>query len=159
MLMAGEELEFCARLSERGWKILRIDAEMSLHDANMLSLTQWWFRSVRAGCALMQLSTLPTNPIRARFTGELLRSVFWAFLLPLAIIIGVLSFGWGALVGVLFYLAQIIRIQRGVRPRGTISWLYSSFIVMDNFPRFQGILKSLRWFAMRQEQALIEYKQ
>jgi len=132
---------------------------MSLHDANMLSLSQWWFRSVRAGCALMQLSTLRTNPIRARFAGELFRSVFWAFLLPLAIIVGMLSFGWSALVGVLFYLVQVIRIQRRVRPRGKMSWLYSSFIVLDNFPRFHGILRSLRWFAIRKEQALVEYKQ
>jgi hypothetical protein len=30
---AGEEPELCVRLRRRGWRILRLDAEMTRHDA------------------------------------------------------------------------------------------------------------------------------
>ena len=157
-LMAGEELEFCARLSERDWKILRIDEEMSLHDAHMLAFKQWWFRGVRAGCALVQLSMLRSNPIRSRFIWELLRSVFWGCLLPLAIIIAFAWIAWIALFGSLLYLLQIVRIQYRFKSQGKRSWLYSSFVVLDNFPRFHGILRSLVRFDLHKGQRLVEYK-
>ena len=57
-LIAGEEPEYCVRLRHAGWKILRIDAEMTLHDATMARFAHWWKRSVRqrsrlrrGGCA------------------------------------------------------------------------------------------------------------
>src|SRR5581483_941040 len=34
-LIAGEEPELCVRLREKGWKIWRLDAEMTQHDAAM----------------------------------------------------------------------------------------------------------------------------
>ena len=34
-LIAGEEPEMCLRLSRRGWRVRRLDAEMTLHDAAM----------------------------------------------------------------------------------------------------------------------------
>jgi GT2 family glycosyltransferase len=46
---AGEEPELCQRIREKGWKVLRIDAEMTLHDSAMLSFGQWWKRAVRSG--------------------------------------------------------------------------------------------------------------
>jgi GT2 family glycosyltransferase len=41
-IIAGEEPELCLRLRQRGWKILRVDAEMTLHDAAMTRFGQWW---------------------------------------------------------------------------------------------------------------------
>ncbi|MFE1817307.1 glycosyltransferase family 2 protein, partial [Metapseudomonas otitidis] len=34
-LIAGEEPELCVRLRAQGWKVWRLDAEMTLHDAAM----------------------------------------------------------------------------------------------------------------------------
>jgi cellulose synthase/poly-beta-1,6-N-acetylglucosamine synthase-like glycosyltransferase len=48
-VVAGEEPELCQRLREKGWKVLRIDAEMTLHDSAMLRFSQWWKRAVRSG--------------------------------------------------------------------------------------------------------------
>jgi GT2 family glycosyltransferase len=50
-LIAGEEPELCVRLRQKGWKIFRLDAEMTLHDAQMTRFGQWWKRSLRAGHA------------------------------------------------------------------------------------------------------------
>ena len=48
-IVAGEEPELCQRLRDKGWKIARIDAEMTVHDAAILHLSQWWKRAVRGG--------------------------------------------------------------------------------------------------------------
>jgi GT2 family glycosyltransferase len=48
-VVAGEEPELCQRLRTRGGKVLRVDAEMTLHDSAMLSFGQWWKRAVRSG--------------------------------------------------------------------------------------------------------------
>src|SRR5207248_7579001 len=64
-LIAGEEPELCLRLREAGWKVLRLDAEMTLHDAAMTRFGQWWKRAVRAGHAFAEVSWLHrTSPQR-----------------------------------------------------------------------------------------------
>jgi len=44
-LIAGEEPDLCLRLRQRNQRILRIDAEMTLHDANITRFGQWWRRT------------------------------------------------------------------------------------------------------------------
>ena len=53
-LIAGEEPEMCIRLRAKGWKIWRIDADMTLHDAAIYRFGQWWKRSVRGGWAVAE---------------------------------------------------------------------------------------------------------
>ncbi|HZM01358.1 MAG TPA: glycosyltransferase, partial [Planctomycetota bacterium] len=48
-MIAGEEPELCLRLRRRGWRILRLPAEMTWHDAAMTRWTQWWRRALREG--------------------------------------------------------------------------------------------------------------
>jgi hypothetical protein len=52
---AGEEPELCQRLREEGWKVYRVDAEMTVHDAAMLRFGQWWRRAVRSGYGAMDV--------------------------------------------------------------------------------------------------------
>lgn len=54
---AGEEPELCQRLREKGYKVLRVDAEMTLHDSAMLRFGQWWRRAVRSGYGAMDVAT------------------------------------------------------------------------------------------------------
>lgn len=56
-VVAGEEPELCQRLREKGWKVFRIDAEMTIHDSAMLRFGQWWKRSVRSGYGAMDVAT------------------------------------------------------------------------------------------------------
>src|SRR5262249_15215618 len=46
---AGEEPELCQRLRVAGWRIVRIDAEMTRHDLAMTRFGQWWRRQFRTG--------------------------------------------------------------------------------------------------------------
>jgi len=43
-LIAGEEPELCSRLRAAGWRVVRLPAEMTLHDAAMTRFGQWWRR-------------------------------------------------------------------------------------------------------------------
>ena len=50
-VIAGEEPELCLRLRRLHWKVLRIDADMTFHDAAMTTFSQWWTRALRCGYA------------------------------------------------------------------------------------------------------------
>ena len=108
-LIAGEEPELCLRLRERGWKIWRLDAEMTEHDAAMTRFQQWWFRIVRGGYAFAEVSWLHRNSALGIWRGETLRAVFWGGLLPAIIAIGAL-FRPAILLGLAVYFIQICRI-------------------------------------------------
>jgi len=49
--VGGEEPELCLRLRLLDWRIERLSAEMTLHDAAMDRVGQWWLRAQRSGHA------------------------------------------------------------------------------------------------------------
>jgi GT2 family glycosyltransferase len=51
---AAEEREFCWRVIDAGYKVVRLPDDMALHDIDMASLAEWWTRSVRTGHAYAQ---------------------------------------------------------------------------------------------------------
>ena len=151
-LIAGEEPELCLRLRDKGWKIWRIDADMTRHDAALKRFSQWWLRSVRYGYGLMQVSRF--SKIWKR---EVRSSILWGGLLPITIGLAVFASPF-AIAGTLIYPLQICRLAflRGIRTQH--SWAYALFIVLAQFPTVQGILK-FRWHRFRgAKSALIEYK-
>ena len=82
-LIAGEEPELCVRLRQAGGKIMRIDAEMTLHDAQIMHLKQWWKRSVRNGHAYAEGAWLHGKPPEKHWVKESRRIWFWGLILPL----------------------------------------------------------------------------
>lgn len=60
-LIAGEEPEMCHRLRMQGWKIYRLDEEMTLHDAAISRFGQWWKRGARGGYAYFRVFWLHRN--------------------------------------------------------------------------------------------------
>ena len=53
---AGEEPELCQRLIRKGWRLVRLDREMALHDLAMTRFGQWWRRMVRSGYGSMDVA-------------------------------------------------------------------------------------------------------
>lgn len=156
-LIAGEEPEFCLRLRETGWKVWRLDAEMSRHDAAITRFGQWWRRAVRGGYAYADVFQLHTGSRATIWKREVARAVFWAGFVPITILIGALVKPI-AIVLVLIYPLQIARIalRRGaLTPR---SWTYALFMTLAKFAELQGILKYLWGRRQGQTVALIEYK-
>lgn len=120
-IIAGEEPELCTRLRAKGWRIVRLDAPMTIHDADMHRFGQWWRRAVRSGMGYAQ-AWWATRGRGDLYRSELLRAVAWAGVLPAAaVLIGLavhpaLVLTWPAAA-----LAQTVRLARrsGWRP----AWL------------------------------------
>ena len=83
---AGEEPELCQRLREKGHKILRIDAEMTLHDADILRFGQWWKRAVRGGYGAMDVATRFRRGKDGLFVRQVESARFWAIDWPILVV-------------------------------------------------------------------------
>jgi GT2 family glycosyltransferase len=167
-LIAGEEPELCCRLRQRGWRICRIDAEMTLHDAAMTRFSQWWKRAVRAGHAFAECSSLHSAG-KIRLWKRETRSIWlWGGLLPVAVLASAaISLASPAislplcLVLLLGYVALGLRIYRGRRRVGYSrrdAHLYARFCVLAKFPQMIGVIR-YHWNRLRRRRgSLIEYK-
>ncbi len=145
--VSGEEPELCGRLRERGWKVWRLDAEMTRHDAAMTQFSQWWRRAVRGGYGEAEIAEIYLMSGSApREKKAVARSIIWAGIMPIGIIT-VAFFQSAALLGVLIYPLQVVRIalRRGVGK--TNSWIYALFNMIGKFAQLQGNLKYFwdRW--------------
>ena len=158
-LIAGEEPELCARLRKRGWKIWRLDVEMTRHDAAMTRFRQWWLRAVRSGYAEAEISWLHrSSGIAKTERRQVARSVVWGGLLPLAIGAGA-YFYLPVAASFLVYPLQICRIAIRRGATAPKSWLYASLMMVVKFAQLQGNIKYC-WRSWRRKPArLIEYKQ
>jgi glycosyltransferase involved in cell wall biosynthesis/GT2 family glycosyltransferase len=160
-LVAGEEPELCLRLRGAGWKILRIDAEMTLHDAAMTHVGQWWKRNVRAGYAYAECSWLHrAGPLRL-WGRENRTNWFWGLLLPLAILAAI-PFTYGlSLVLLLGYLVLGWRVFRGRRRGGegtADARMYATFCILGKFPQVSGQMRYHWGRLFSRPSRLIEYK-
>ena len=156
-LIAGEEPELCVRLRKLGWRIWRLDADMTRHDAAMTRMAQFWARAVRGGHAYVEVSRLHKASPYGIWKRETARAIFWGGLLPLIICLGALIHPI-ALAGTLVYLFQICRVALARGPSSSQSWIYALFITIAKFAEFQGILRYYWDQFTRRKAALIEYK-
>jgi glycosyltransferase involved in cell wall biosynthesis len=156
-LIAGEEPELCVRLREGGWKIWRLDSEMTLHDAALIRFSQWWVRTVRSGHAYAEVFWLHRQSQFGIFRKEVARVIFWGALVPLVIILGALVYA-PILAGGLIYPLQICRVALHRKVINRKSFAYALFMTLAKFAEFQGIMK-FAWRALRGHTSqLIEYK-
>jgi GT2 family glycosyltransferase len=156
-LIAGEEPELCVRLREIGWKIWRLDAEMTRHDAAITRFAQWWVRAVRGGHAFAEVSRLHSTSATGIWKRETAHIIFWGGVLPVAIGLAACIHPT-ALAGTLAYALQICRIAISRGPRSSQSWTYALFVTVAKFAEFQGVVKFWWHQWRRQDIALIEYK-
>ena len=159
-LIAGEEPEMCFRLRNEGWRIYRADRLMTHHDAAMNRFSQWLRRTQRSGYAYAARSALHRHVPGGLCRRENLRIAFWAAVLPLLILIGVVVFSpwWGLLL--LAYPLQYCRLWQWARQAHpeTPAAQYAFFLVLGKWPEFSGqVLFLSRWLSGA-EQTLIEYK-
>ncbi|WP_246666880.1 glycosyltransferase [Bradyrhizobium guangdongense] len=156
-LIAGEEPELCVRLREKGWKIWRLEVDMAWHDAAIFRFGQWWRRAMRGGHAYAEVWALHRRSPLGIYHKPVLRAVTWAGLLPLLVCL-IATIQPLALLGLLVYPLNIVRIAvlRGVARRG--SWMYALLMTVGKFAETLGILK-FAWNKARGGRAqLIEYK-
>jgi glycosyltransferase involved in cell wall biosynthesis len=157
-LIAGEEPELCVRLRNAGWKIWRIDEDMTKHDANITEFKQWWKRSVRAGYAFAEGATLHGAPPEFHWVAESRRGWVWAGFIPTIILICIILKPSLGLYGLLIYPIQIVRMTIKSHLSFKKALLHSLFLMLGKFPELVGQLKYY-WNRIRKQRSrLIEYK-
>jgi glycosyltransferase involved in cell wall biosynthesis len=171
-LIAGEEPELCLRLRKVGWKIWRIDKDMTRHDADILRWSQWWKRSMRGGYGAADVAARTagdTSLGEVLFGGQVRSARRWvrgiACALVAAVVAAVAGY-WCAGAAIIFLTVgalgvQMARIARGARQRCP-DWRsaseYGILTVLAKFPQFLGIRKSERDRRSNTGAKLIEYK-
>lgn len=158
-LIAGEEPDLCVRLRATGWKIWRIDVEMTLHDAAMLRFGQWWNRSVRTGYAFAQGVDLHGHPPERHWVAESRRALIWGGILPLLILLCLVVCSVVAFAFLMLYVLQIVRIGlKNKKNNLACPWSMAFFLVLGKLPEFVGQVKFLKGLLTRKGSKLIEYK-
>lgn len=152
-MIAGEEPELCIRLRQAGWLIWRLDAEMALHDANLLRFGQWWQRARRAGYAFAEGSAMHGNPPELHFVRETRSALIWGAALPVAVLVLALVFGPALLLTALIWPLQVIRLSR----KG-MGFENALFLTLSKFPEARGALEYYWKRATGQQARLIEHK-
>ena len=152
-LIAGEEPELCVRLRAAGWKIWRLDAEMTWHDAAITALSQWWKRARRAGHAYAEGAAMHGRPPERHKVTETRRALLWGAALPLGVGVLALVISPWALGLLLVYPAQIARIAAK-----TGDPVQAGFLMLGKFPEALGALDYWQRRLRGQRSRLIEYK-
>ena len=160
-LIAGEEPDLAVRMRQRGWLILRIGAEMTLHDMAMTRFSQWWSRNIRSGFAFAEGAAIHGKPPERHWVHHVRSITFWGIVLPLAIV----AFAWPtrgmSLLLALAYPLQVFRVARHCRKSGfpgRLAWIYSGACVLGRFPNAIGALRYWTARVVGRRQAIIEYK-
>lgn len=156
-LIAGEEPEMCVRLRARGWRVRRIAAEMTLHDADMHSFAQFRRRARRAGHAFAEGAHLHGAPPERHYVAQARRALLWGAALPAAILVLALVVGPWALLLLLVYPLRAARLALRAGG-GRAAWENAALLLLGKFPEARGVLEfHLRRLSGRRS-GLIEYK-
>lgn len=151
-LIAGEEPELCVRLRAAGWTIWRLDTEMTLHDAALSSIRQWWQRNRRSGHAFGEGAAMHGRPPERHGVRQTRSALVWGMGLPVMALVGSLITPWSLML-FLAWPAQILRlVLRGMAPT------HALFLTLGKIPEALGII-DYWWHRLRGRRAgLIEYK-
>ena len=137
-------------------RIARIDAEMTLHDADMRRLGQWWRRSRRAGHAFAEVSWLHRAGPERIWRRETARALGWAAV-PVASLAGAAVSPW-ALALLALWPVQTARIALR-DPDPARRWQRAGLTVLGKLPEALGVAEfHLRRLSGRAPAGLIEYK-
>ena len=151
-LIAGEEPELCVRLRQAGWKVWRLDAEMTWHDAAITRFGQWWKRSKRAGHAFAEGAALHGEPPEGHWVAETRRALIWGAAIPVTILLLTLLVNPWALLMLAIYPLQVVRLAR----QKSFAWAF--FTTLGNLPEELGAMQFYRNRLTRRSQGIIEYK-
>jgi glycosyltransferase involved in cell wall biosynthesis len=157
-VIAGEEPELCVRLRATGWRVWRLDAEMTWHDAAICQFRQWWLRTKRCGFAYARGSELHGAPPELHWVKETRRAILWGAGAPALILSSTLIFGPIAWTLWLIYPCQVARLAWASPPETPLRWHSAVFLVLGKFAEAQGVWQ---WWWQRvwhQGPKLIEYK-
>jgi glycosyltransferase involved in cell wall biosynthesis len=169
-LIAGEEPELCRRLRARSYRILHIDAPMTMHDLDLRRFSQYWRHAVRAGYAYAEMSHRfggSPDPMWLRESKRnVLAGIFWMAWLAAAL--GMLLFAslW-AVPGIALWITATVAVsaRSGWKARSkapgqpALLLLYGMHSHLQQIPILFGQFKYFRDRHFGKQRKLIEYKE
>jgi GT2 family glycosyltransferase len=167
-MIAGEEPDLSIRLRARGWRLLRLGDEMTLHDAAITRFGQWWRRAERSGHAYAELAARHRGSPLQDYDGRLRGVLVWGAALPVAGIIAIL-FGslvsrWVVVAGGILLALPLVQMARlALRERrGGRTWREAGclalFLMLAKPAQAIGAGRYWRARAVGGHTPLIEYK-
>jgi GT2 family glycosyltransferase len=160
-VLVGEDYDLCLRLRKNGWILLRIDAEMTLHDMAMTRFGQWWRRCVRSGYGFAEGALLHGKGAERHWVRDVRSIIFWGIVLPLTIV----ALAWPtrglSLLLALAYPLQMWRIARRHQKAGMTArdaWLLGVSCPLSRFPHAVGLLRYWIGRPLGWNRRIIEYK-
>ena len=166
-IIAGEEPDLCLRLRKTGWRIRRIDAEMTRHDAAMTHFSQYWRRSKRSGHAFAELLQRHGAAAEPRWQAQVNSIILWGGILPaLIVLLALAAFALPALAWVALLLAAVFPVQiarigwRKHRSGVPLGFALASafFLMVGKLPQLTGVIRYRRTRAAAKAPTIIEYK-
>jgi GT2 family glycosyltransferase len=160
-LIAAEDDDLCVRMRGKGWTIRRIDADMTLHDAAMTTMGQWWRRAERSGYAFAQVHDRHRASVLPHFGPAVRSTVFWGGAVPLSLILlaPVSPLALVVVGGLYGHLSW--RVARRLRQRGYSdreAWIYGFHCWLAKFPQMVGLVRYRLDHLRDHSTVIIEYK-
>ena len=160
-LIAAEDTELCVRFRLHGWTILRIDADMTVHDIATLRFGQWWRCCIRTGFAYADCMRLHGKAPEWLFVRDVRSILLWAVVLPLVSF--VLAWPSRGLSFILLFAYCVLcwRVYRYGSHRGwkpSDARLYAVSCTLAKVPMLIGLVSYYCTRIARRPKQLIEYK-
>jgi cellulose synthase/poly-beta-1,6-N-acetylglucosamine synthase-like glycosyltransferase len=167
-MIAGEDSELSMRLRKRGWRLRRIDAEMTLHDAAILHFSQWWRRARRSGHGYAEMASLHPDARDPDWPRSVRSIVAWGGFMPAALLVCLLvalagqTLGWvGAGLLALPWPLRMWQLFRRQKRRGLSSKVAAAWgilMMVGKVPQCLGLIGYYRDRWSGRASRLIEYK-
>jgi GT2 family glycosyltransferase len=167
-LIAGEDPELSIRLRKCGWRLRRIDAEMTLHDAGMTRFGQWWSRTRRSGHAYGEVTSLHPDVREPNWPRSVRSILVWGGAMPATLLVAILlaltaNPRWWIAVALWFLLwsLRVALLARRQRRRGLsvkVARASGILLMLGKLPQFLGLLGFYRNRLLGRASRLIEYK-
>jgi len=166
-MIAGEEPDMSMRLRGLGWRLARIEGEMTLHDAAITRFGQWWRRTQRAGHAFAELAWRHPDSHDPDWQASVRRDLFWGLAMPAWALLGLIGalFKPVLIVIPIAYIALFelnimriarLRARRGLPPR--LARAGAVLLMVGKIAEFTGIFSFHRQRLAGRKATLIEYK-
>jgi hypothetical protein len=154
-IKAGEELDFCLRVREAGWRVVRTSEPMASHEIDIAGFSAWWHRAERGGVAYAEGWWRRRTVRDAR---PVLSALFWGGWVPAASLLFAAPTRGLSLALLAGYPHMWWRVRRHRLERGDSehdAGLYALFCVLAKGAELSGIYKFARRLATSTQRASV----
>lgn len=167
-MIAGEEPDMGMRLRRLGWRLLRIDVEMAVHDAALARFGQWWRRARRSGHAYGELAFRHPDACDPNWPHSVRSIAAWGGVMPTLLLVAMMlaltvnrSWWIAAALLLLPWPLRMLQLTQRERRRGLgirVARASGILLMVAKLPQFLGLLGYHRDRLSGRTSRLIEHK-